>query len=176
MKGLVLASFSFLVLVGSSLVLLRLYQGKKYYRTFLLAFVISFLFYAVVYRTFSENLGFLPETLMEPNWRVDFWFGALALVLLFHIFWDVAYATALTGFSSHLMVLLSRPGGMSQEEILKIYRAHDPLDGVLAWRLDNLVRCGYLTRKESGFGLTLRGMRLALLALRLKQFYGIEEK
>lgn len=176
MKGLLLAGLSFLVLMGLSLVLLRFYRGKKYYRVFLLAFAMMLLFYGAIYRLCPDDLAFLPPLLVEPNQQVDFWLGAFVLFLLFHIFWDVAYAAVLTGFSSHLIVLLSRSGGMSLSELLKIYHASEPVDGVLAWRIEGLIRGKYLVSEGAGFRLTRRGAFLASSSRWLRQLYAIEKK
>lgn len=176
MKGLLLAVFSFPILIGLSLIFLRLYRGKKYYRMLLLAFTGAFVVYSCLQHVFPEDLGFLPVWLVESHRTVDFWNGALVLLLAFHIYWDVAYAAGLTGFSSHLMILLSGPSGLTLEEIIKIYGTGESLDRVLSWRLDNLVRGGYLRKEASRLQLTTKGRKVARFSKFLKQLYGIKER
>ena len=176
MKGLFLAGFSFLVLVVLSLIFLRFYRGKKYYRMFLLAFIGALGIYVYLQVALPDDLGFLPRWLVESRRAVDFWNGLLVLLLIFHIYWDVAYATALTGFSSNLMILLSRPNGLSMGEILEIYGAGSPLDRVLLWRLDSLLRGKYLKQEASGFRILTKGKTVARFSRFLKHLYGIKER
>lgn len=169
MKGLLLAVLSFVILVGVSMSLLRLYRGKKYFKVFLIAFAFAVGMYSYLHWVFSHDLGFLPQSFLEPHATLDFVNGLLVLALFFHSFWDVVYTTALTGFSGHLTVLLACKGGLSRKEILSIYGANDEIDRVLAWRLPNLLQGGYLEAQGSGFHLRPKGWAVARLTRLLKR-------
>ena len=173
MKGPLLAIVSMGVLVVSSMILLRVYRGRKYYRMFLLAFAGSLGFYSLCFHRLPSDLGFLPPAWVMHNVQADFWNGALILALIFHLYWNTLYAVALTGFSTNLMIHLAQPHGRSLDEILEIYGAKLPLDGVLAWRIDNLVRGQCLAQDAEGFQLLSKGRRLAKVGQFLKQLYGV---
>ena len=172
MKGLILSSFSFLFLIGLSLILLRIYQGKKYFKMFLMAFVLTCVFYGGAYKILPDNLGFLTEPFLEPHGRVDFWVGALILLLVFHIFWDTAYGAVLTGFSSYLMTLLFQRKGLSIDEILEIYDSKQYSEQIFLWRINNLLRGGYLIQEGESFRLQPKGKIVARIVFFLNILYG----
>ena len=173
MKGLLVALVSMGVLVIFSMILLRVYRGKKYYRMFLLAFIGALGFYSFCFHQLAPDLGFLPPAWVLSDERADFWNGVLILSLVFHLYWNTVYAIVLTGFSSNLMIHLTRPSGQSLGEVLEIYGANLPLDGVLAWRIENLIRSQCLTREAESFRLLSKGRRMARIGQFLKKLYGV---
>ena len=168
MRGVVLASVSFLALVGLCAGGLRFYSGRKYFKIFLVAFAVAAAVYALLYRALPDDLGVLPVGWLEPNGTVDFLNGILILVLLFHSFWDAVYTTALTGFSGNLIVLLHRHGGLSRDQLLEIYGAREEIDRVLAWRLPNLLEGGYLRAEGAGYRLRPKGWLIGRVTRWLK--------
>lgn len=174
MKGFLLAVASMGVLVVLSMVLLRVYRGRKYYRMFLLAFAGALGFYSFCFYRSSPDLGFLPSEWMLGNAQSDFWNGVLVLSLTFHLYWNTTYAVALTGFSSNLMIHLAQPHGRSLDELLEIYGAKLPLDGVLAWRIDNLIKGRCLVQGAMGFQLLPKGRVVARIGRFLKMLYGVK--
>lgn len=163
MKGLLLAAGAFGLIVGGSMVLLRLYKGKKYYRVLLAAYAAATTAYCLAFAAWPADAGLLPAGWKEPSSAVDFANGLLVLTLLFHGFWNTSYAAALTGFSSNLMVLLWQNDGLTKEQLLAMYGAGGSQDPVLAWRLPNLLHGGYLEETPQGLRLLPRGRSVAKL-------------
>ena len=162
MKGILLSLVSFLFLFSISLILLRFYRGKKYFKVLLLAYVLAILFYSLLWKSTGGDHG-----------RIDFWNGFILLALIFHSFWDFCYTTAFTGFSTNLLVLLSKEKSLSLKEILKIY-GEEGEQGILSWRLPNLIRGNYLTEREGRLFLRPKGKILALLTLFLKRALALQ--
>ena len=116
--------------------------------------------------------GFLTPAFLEPHPAIDFWNGIVMLTLIFHSFWDFCYAAAFTGFSSNLLVLLRKRESLSLSEILKIY-GEEGEQGILSWRLPNLIRGNYLAEKDGRLYLGFKGMLAARLTLSLKQLFAL---
>ena len=176
MKGVILAFASFIFFVTLSLVFLRVYRGKKFFKVFILASLISLIFYSFTYFNLSADLEFLAPSMIERHKWFDYFFGLITFLLTVHIFWDVSYATVLTGFSSHLMILIDRPSGLSLKEILQIYGANEEIDPILSWRLANLKKGNYLREEGRYFQLLGRGKKVAMLAEFLKRLYRVESR
>ncbi len=168
MKGIVLAAISFLFLIAISMGLLRLYRGQKYYRVLLVAFLLAAGLYVWLHRFLPADLGCLPSGWLEPQSALDGINGFLILGLLFHGYWDAIYTTVLTGFSSNLMILLSRHGKLSQADLKAFYGGADPVDYVVSWRLENLVREGYISQSADGYQLLPKGRVVGVLTRHLK--------
>lgn len=175
MKSILVAFLSFLFLVATVLVMLRCYRGRKYFRILIAGFVLSIPFYIFLYRLSPSNFYFFPTSLLEPNRRMDFWNGLILLFLSFHTFWDFCYTSAFTGFSSNLLVILSRTGKMSEAQILDLYAAKGGLDGILSWRLPNLVQGKYLKEDHGRYSLLAKGRTVALITRSLKRLLALGE-
>lgn len=169
MKGVLLAAGAFFFLVALSVPLLRLHQGRKYYRVFWVAFGVAVGLYGIFFRVLPADLGFLPAGWLEAEGALDFLNGLLILTLLFVAFWDAVYTTVLTGFSANLMALLAEGEGLSREEILRIYGAEEGVDRVLAWRLPRLLEGRYLEAEGAGFRLLPKGRWVGTAARWLKR-------
>ncbi len=168
MKGLVLAAVAFVVLIALSTVFLRLYRGRKHFRALLAAFGAALGVYGVLYRALPPDLGFLPGVLLEPHGGMDFANGVLVLALLFHGFWDTAYATAITGLSTNVIVLIGRAGGLATSDLLRLHHADREVDAVLAWRLRNLVQGGYVVLVDGAYRLRTKGRIVGAAARSVK--------
>lgn len=175
MKSIFLAFLSFLFLLASVLIMLRFYNGRKYFRVLIAGFILSIPFYVILYKISPSNFYFLPPTQLEPHTAMDFWNGLILLFLVFHSFWDFCYTSAFTGFSSNLLVILSRTGEMSQTQILDLYAAKGGLDGILSWRLPNLVRGKYLKEEHGRYLLLPKGRAVAWITQTLKRLLALGE-
>jgi len=175
-KGILLSLISFFLLIVVSFFSIRAYRGKKYFYVFLTVLPFACLFYLLLFYSLPDNLYFLPQILVEPSRLVDFGNGLFILLLLFHIFWDTAYATVLTGFSSELMVRLFREKqrGLSIEELMKEFGAEREMDEILEWRIPNLLNSGYVTAEGSRFRLLKKGRWIAALGLFLKKLFRMD--
>lgn len=173
MKGICLSLLSFFLFVVASIFLVRAYRGRKFFHLFLAEFPFVFLFYLFLFRFLPQDLGVLPDFLVEPSPAVDFWNGVFLLVLLFHIFWDAAYATVFTGFSSELTVQLFHKGdqGLSVDEALLAFGDDRELDRILAWRMPNLLKGGCLAKEGERYRLLPKGRMAGRLGLFLKRLF-----
>ena len=176
MKGTLLALLSFFLFAIASLFFLRSYRGKKYFYIFLAESPFVCLSYACLFYYLPENLFFLPPGLSEPCRLVDFCNGFLILLLLIHIFWDALYGMILTGFSTELIVqlFLQKERGLSVKELSEAFGEAQEMDVVLAWRLPNLLRNGYLSPEGDRFYLTKKGRSLAIFAAFLKRLFTMD--
>ncbi len=175
MKSILLAGFSFLLLILMTIVLLRGYRGKKYLHMFLIAFGISVLLYALIYFLTPVDLGFLPIFLTDEGRGIGFANGLLILFLLFHCFADVSYTTVLTGFSTNLIVHIAKRGTLKTEDLDRIYGlslGHDP---VTEWRISHLVNGRYVAAEGGGFRLLPKGRWVALAANFLQRLFNTKE-
>lgn len=117
MKGILLAWICLMGAFGISLIGLRLYSGKKYYKVFRNVFPLAILAYVWIYgstSSISPDSGFFS---------VDFLNGLLWVCLIFHLFWDGMYMFFVTGFSTGILGALfkNRKAGMTECEILESY-------------------------------------------------------
>lgn len=175
MKGLLLSLLAFVCLLLAVMGSLRLYRGKRYFHVLILCFFVSAGLYWFFYRNLPSNLGFLPGAWMEPDPRFDFWNGLIVLFLIFHSFWDFAYTTAFTGFSSNLLVLLSKQGSLKREEIDAIYSRQGFSREIMDWRLPNLVKGNYVALEEGRLRLLWKGRLFAVTVLFLKRLLVLRE-
>ena len=160
----------------TSFFFLRNYRGKKHFHVFLAELPFACLFYSFLFYRLPENLFFLPSSWLEPHPLIDFTNGFLILLLLTHLLWDAAYAIALTGFSSELMIRLYRQkeGGLSVGEAMKGFGSDQEADRLLQWRLPNLLNCKYVSRDGDTFRLLSRGKKVATFALFLKRLFKMD--
>lgn len=176
LKGVLLAGVAFLCLMTISVLLLRLYHGKRYYRVFLIAFAVALGFYGLFYAVLPTDLGFLSPKWLERHRPLEFLNGILILGMLFLWFWDTFYTAVLTGFSSNLMVILAAGGTRSPQEVLRIYGAEKELDSILAWRLPKLLDGGYIEAHGAGYRIRSKGRKIGRLARFLQRLLtGSEE-
>lgn len=146
MKGIVLALLSFGFLNLISIVVVRLYPGKKYFKPLMTAFGLSAFCYAVLFYWIPADLGGLKSPwLIRPS-ALDFGNGLLILLLLFYGFWDTIYASFFTGFSSGILVHFSKrvPRGLGTGDLVKIYQKDRRGNPVIDVRIQNLVQGRYL--------------------------------
>ena len=175
MKSLLLAGFSFLLLILLSIIFLRCYRGKKYLHMFLAAYIISFSFYALLYLLSPANLGFLTDSLIDEGQGIGFVNGFLILFLLFHCFADVSYTTVLTGFSTNLIVHIAKRGALKAEDLDAIYGLSAVHDPVTEWRISHLVNGLYVAAEGGGYRLLPKGRRVAVIARFLQRLFNTRE-
>jgi hypothetical protein len=175
MKGLVLASLAFLLLVAGSAVALRVYRGNKEFKIFLGAFAAAVAGYAMAFPLTPYDLGFLPTAWLEPAAVVDFSNGLLVLALAFHGFWCFAYFACLSP-SMGVMVELRARGerGISAEEALAMQGREEPVNLIFQRRLPKLVQGGYVREEGGAYRLLPRGGRIAALGAFLKRLINSE--
>ncbi|MDP3920171.1 MAG: hypothetical protein Q8R76_05130 [Candidatus Omnitrophota bacterium] len=174
MKGLIVASLSFLFLVALAILLLRRNKSPNYLGIFFRTFAWTIPFYVVLYRMSKPDLGFLGDSWVFANGWLDFLNGLLILVMLFHCFVDVTYATVITGFSNNLILYMARPEGISLQEVKEIYGAGDEGDPVVQNRLEQLVQRRYAERcGEDSYRVLPKGRRLAWIAAGLQRIWRI---
>jgi hypothetical protein len=175
MKGLVLASLAFLLLVAGSAVALRVYRGNKEFKVFLGVFAAAVAGYAIAFPLTPHDLGFLPVAWLEPATAVDFWNGLLVLALVFHGFWCFAYFACLSP-SMGVMVELRARGerGISVEEALAMQGREEPVNLIFQRRLPKLVQGGYVREEGGAYWLLPRGGRIAALGAFLKRLINSE--
>jgi hypothetical protein len=175
MKGLVLASLAFLLLVAGSAVALRLYRGNKEFKVFLGAFVAAAAGYVVAFPLTPPDLGFLPAGWLEPAAAVDFWNGLLVLALVFHGFWCFAYFACLSPSMGVMVELRARAArGISAEEALAMHGREQPVNLIFQRRLPKLVQGGYVREEGGAYRLLPRGGRIAALGAFLKRLINSE--
>jgi hypothetical protein len=175
MKGLLLASLAFLLLVVASAITLRFYRGNKEFKVFLGAFVAAVLGYAVAYPLTPPDLGLLPAGWLEAAAMADFWNGLLVLALVFHGFWCFAYFACLSPSMGVMVELRARGGrGISAEEALAMHGREEPVNLIFQRRLPKLVQGGYVREEGDGYRLLPRGGRIAALGAFLKRLINSE--
>ena len=176
MKGILLALFSFLVLLAAAILSVRSYRGRKYFYFFLAEFPFACLFFLLLHRVLPDNLGCLPPTWLEPSPLVDIGNGFLILLLLFHMMWDAAYAFVLTGFTSELFVRMRQgnQGGFSVEALVRAFGGDREVDDILEWRIPNLLNSRYVSAEGDHFRLTQRGKWIARFAFFLKRLFNMD--
>ncbi|OGQ44893.1 MAG: hypothetical protein A3H42_06315 [Deltaproteobacteria bacterium RIFCSPLOWO2_02_FULL_46_8] len=152
MKGIFLSFGAFCFLIPVSIVAVRSYAGKKYFRPLIGAFVIAAFFYAFLFYCLPSDLGFLTKGWMVADQRLDFINGFLLLFLLFHSYWDAVYTSFFTGFSTKILIQMLRKEGhsLNVEELIKMYQGSQSGNPVIDGRLQNLVRGSYLAPGISG--------------------------
>lgn len=170
MKGILLSfiAFGFLILV--SVFAVRFYRGKKYFKPLIGVFILSAIFYTLLFYLLPENPGLNPY--------LNFCNGFLILFLLFHSYWDAIYTSFFTGFSSKILIQFLRKGdaGLSLEEIFKMYREPQGSNPVIDLRLQNLVQGNYLTRSGDGqYQLLPKGNFFASLARTCQRVFQMGE-
>lgn len=177
MKGILLSLFVFILFILSSIIYLKAYRGKKYYRVFLAEAPFMFLLYLFLFRSLPDHLYFLAEPWVEPSALVDFWNGTFILGVLFFLFWDTMYAAFLTGFASEVLVRLfyERTHGLSLEALVGGFGGKEKIDHILSWRLPSLLKNRYIVADGEHYRLTSRGRAVARFALFLKQIFHLEE-
>lgn len=147
MKGILLSFGSFCFLIPVSVVAVRFYAGKKYFRPLIVAFLIAAFFYTILFYWTPSDIGFLKEDWMVADQRLDFINGFLLLFLLFHSYWDAVYTSFFTGFSTKILIqMLGKRGqGLNVEELVKMYQGNQPGNPLVDGRLQNLVCGDYLS-------------------------------
>lgn len=176
MKGLVLAGACIIFFVVLCAAALRANRSDKEYRVFLVALACTLILYALLYKVFPSDLGFLPRTALEPSGVVDFWNGVLVLLMIFHGMWTFAYVV--TGPTVCLLTELEvkRHQGITLREASLQFQGEDLDNTFLRRRLPKLVNGGFIAAQDGAYVLRPRGLVAGELLLRVKRTIGdIEE-
>lgn len=175
MKGISLSLLAFLVFIGAGILLLRSRTWKRHFVALLIAFPAGLAVYLCGFALTPPDL--FPPAWREPSAGVDFFNGLLAYILLFHGFWDTAYAAAITGFSTGLMIKIERsmPGGMTGRQLRARYAGAEGMDVAFARRIANLLRGGYVTRAGGSLTLTDKGRAAGSIARFFKKCLNVGE-
>lgn len=177
MKGLILAFTCLGVSFLLSFIGLRFYRGTKYFKVFMIVFLVSIGLYGFLYRITLPNLGFIPPSWREPFARVDCLNGALWMVLIYHLFWDGMYMFFFTGFSTGILqhLILHQKEGLHEIEIIDKYGGFTKSSFVVSDRVSNLEKGHYLKKTSTGYILTRKGVIFAELTLFFKKLLNIKE-
>ncbi|MDP8247436.1 MAG: hypothetical protein P9M00_04815 [Candidatus Tritonobacter lacicola] len=170
MKGLILTLIWFVIFLTVTIVILRLRRRKKPFKFFMAVFIGTLPLFIFSYLMTPTDLYFLPSSFVEPCAIVDFLYGLVVYVLLFHNFWDFVYAGPM-GFSAGLLVELERVGGRggSTEELIAYFRRDGQVDKIFGRRIPNLLHGGYIAMDNEVVRLTRKGRVMANLTCFLKR-------
>src|SRR3989344_1501965 len=129
MKGILLAFISFIFLVITSMIAIRFYPEKKYFKPLLIVFAFFAIIYASLFHRLPHDLGFISPAWQIADSKIDFINGFIILFLLFHSFWDVMYASFLTGFSTELLMrfLKEQKQGLTLDKLVEMYQGNGNL-------------------------------------------------
>lgn len=178
MKGILTGFAAFLFLMAVSVVAVRRYSGKKYFRPLVGVFLLAVVFYAVLFLLLPRDPGFLPSSWRVGNPAVDFANGLLLLSLLFHSYWDTVYTSFFTGFSTKILMQLAKAGnaGLSLEALMRLYSEMPGKNPVLSVRLQNLVQGRYLAPLGQGrFRLLPKGHFFAVVSRFFQRIFHMGE-
>lgn len=177
MKGIVLGLISFVFFLCVSVLLLRVRLWKKHFQALLLASASGLAFYALGYLYTPVNLWFLPAGWLEPSSAVDCFNGFLLLALIIHCFWDFLYVFAITGFSTGLLIRVSRfmPDGTTVEDLVETYRGCGGMDNIFARRIPKLIQGGYIRQDGGYLRLTSKGRAFGFTVLAIRKLLNVRE-
>jgi hypothetical protein len=176
-KGLILAAACLGVFVTTAGLGSKVYRGDREYRIFLGALAGSVLLYATLFAVIPRNLGILPAGALEPDAIIDFWNGALIVVLVSHSIWAFAYMVW-TGPTVRILLALCRGGrdGVPFHEMLREFEASDSGNLLLRRRLPKLTEGGYLREQHGSYVLLPRGRAAGRAVIWIKQAIGDLER
>lgn len=166
MKGILLALASFGFLTAASVVAVRLYPGKKYFKPLIGAFLLAVSAYTLLFAVLPGSSNLDPA--------LDFGNGLFILFLLFNGFWDGIYTSFLTGFSTGILIRFLQKGrpGLTEGEVLRMYQTDPSNNPVMDLRLKNLMEGRYLAAAGEGcYRLRLKGNFFAGLTQTLQSLF-----
>jgi hypothetical protein len=176
MKAILLATTAALVLLLVVTGLFRLVRIRRRAAAMLRLFLISQPFFAAAVLFTSPDLGFLPQSMIEPWWWAELTFAMLLYAAAFLGGILQLYNLADRGFSLRIIIDIAEAAGSSLtcEEIFQGYSAGNGLCWMYQKRIDGLRENGLIAADESPLRITLKGLRGARLFAWLRRFLSLE--
>ena len=176
MKGLILSIFISPGIFFCITLILRSRVDLSPIKSCFVSYGILFFVFIYTYFATSKNLGFIPQSLLEPIW-LDFLLGVFTYSCSFFGGWLQLYNLTSRGYSLRILIdiLKLKDNKVFPEQLIKVYGDGKGLKWMYDTRINDLINSKLVKISGNHIYLSTSGLKISEFLLIMRKIFNIEK-